>query len=73
MLGQGLTLPEIREQMKQVAEGIKSARAVVTVAVRNGVEMPISEAVAGVLEERLKVKDLASMLLSRDLKAEVRS
>ena len=73
MLGQGLTLPEIREQMKQVAEGIKSARAVVTVAARNGVEMPISEAVAGVLEERLKVKDLASMLLSRDLKAEVRS
>ena len=73
MLGQGLTIPEIREQMKQVAEGIKSARAVVTVAARNGVEIPISEAVAGVLEERLKVKDLASMLLSRDLKAEVRS
>lgn len=72
MLGQGKTLPQIQSEMKQVAEGIKSAKAVTHVARSNGVEMPICEAVVRVLEEELVVKDMATLLLSRDLKAEVR-
>ncbi len=72
MLGQGKTLTQIQEEMKQVAEGIKSAKAVTHVARSNGVEMPICEAVVRVLEEQLVVKDMATLLLSRDLKAEVR-
>ncbi|MFC0582668.1 NAD(P)H-dependent glycerol-3-phosphate dehydrogenase [Micrococcoides hystricis] len=72
MLGQGKTVLEIQTEMKQVAEGMKSAKAVTQVARSNGVEMPICEAVVRVLEDRLVVKDMANLLLSRDLKAEVR-
>lgn len=70
LLGQGLTTAEVSEQMSQTAEGIKSVSAVVDLARRIGVEMPISEAVNAVVNGQLDVRSIAGLLLARDLKPE---
>lgn len=70
MLGEGLTLDEVNNRMTQTAEGIKSGRAVSDLARKMGVEMPITNAVVGVLEGKLTVDDLGPLLLARELKSE---
>lgn len=70
LLGQGLTLTQVQEEMTQTAEGIKTAPAVLDLARQHGVEMPITEAVVAVLEDRVAVVDMAPMLLGRKLRSE---
>lgn len=70
LLGLGKTLAEVQEEMTQTAEGIKSAPAVLELARRHGVEMPITEAVVAILHERISVDELAPLLLGRELKSE---
>ena len=69
-LGQGQTLDEILGSRKAVTEGVHSAGAVVALAKRNGVEMPICEAVDNVLKGRLSVDEAVEALLSRPLRPE---
>ncbi|MDO5492343.1 MAG: NAD(P)H-dependent glycerol-3-phosphate dehydrogenase [Nesterenkonia sp.] len=70
LLGTGLSAEETSREMTQTAEGMKSASAVVELAQRHGVEMPIAEAVVAVLDGALPVERLATLLLARDLKSE---
>ena len=70
LLGSGLTLAQVQDAMTQTAEGIKSAPAVLELARRHGVDMPITEAVVGVLRNDIPVQELAPRLLDRDLKSE---
>lgn len=70
LLGTGLTAEQTAQEMTQTAEGMKSASAVVDLARRHGVEMPIAEAVVAVLDGALPVERLAKLLLARDLKSE---
>ncbi|MDO4918522.1 NAD(P)H-dependent glycerol-3-phosphate dehydrogenase [Kocuria sp.] len=70
LLGAGLTLEQVRDAMTQTAEGITSAPAVLELARRNGVDMPITEAVVGVLRNDIPVHELAPRLLGRDLTSE---
>lgn len=70
MLGEGLTLDEVNNRMTQTAEGIKSGRAVSDLAAKIGVDMPITNAVVGVLEGKLTVDELGPLLLARQLKSE---
>ena len=49
-LGRGRTLDEIMAEMRMVAEGVKTARPLLELAAAHGVEMPIGEQVAAVLE-----------------------
>ncbi|XKH54548.1 NAD(P)-dependent glycerol-3-phosphate dehydrogenase [Citricoccus nitrophenolicus] len=72
-LGQGLSVEEATARLKQTAEGMKSVSAVVDLARRHGVEMPISEAMNAVIAGALDVDTLAGLLLARDLKPEGRS
>jgi glycerol-3-phosphate dehydrogenase (NAD(P)+) len=53
-----------------VAEGISNARSIVRLAVRYGVEMPISSAVYRILYEAAPPGAMVEELLSRELKAE---
>ncbi|MFE5923592.1 NAD(P)H-dependent glycerol-3-phosphate dehydrogenase [Streptomyces sp. NPDC056468] len=69
-LGQGMTVEEATVATKQTAEGVKSCRAILELARRNGVEMPYTEVVAAVLDGRLTVEDVASDLMSRTSKPE---
>ena len=70
LLGQGLYLDEVNDRMSQTAEGIKSGRAVLDLAIRNNVEVPITEAVVMVLEGTLSVENMGARLLGRELKSE---
>ncbi len=69
-LGKGKTLDEITSQMNEVAEGIKTTRAVTRLAERAGIEMPITSAIDGVLYEGKSVSDAVTELMSRPLKQE---
>lgn len=72
LLGQGLDVAATTAQLKQTAEGMKSVSAVVDLARRHDVEMPISEAINAVITGTLGVDTLAGLLLARDLKPEGR-
>lgn len=70
-LGKGLTLPEIMEGMTEVAEGVKTARAVHLLAQRLGVDMPIVAAVYKILYEGLAPREAIKKLMTRELKDEL--
>jgi glycerol-3-phosphate dehydrogenase (NAD(P)+) len=69
-LGSGKTLRELLAPGKPLAEGAATAPALVARGRRHGVELPIAEAVADVLAEKLDLKGAAERLLSRPLTAE---
>jgi len=69
-LGQGKTLSEILDEMEMVAEGIKTARSAMALAVKMEVEMPILEQIYQVLYKDKPCKDAVQALLARDLKEE---
>lgn len=69
-LASGKGLDEITEDMRMVAEGVKSTRGVLGLADRNGVEMPIAAHVGHVLYDGLDPKDAVLSLMTRDAKAE---
>lgn len=71
-LGAGQTLEEALAGKLTVAEGVASAPAVRDLARRHGVEMPICEAVAGILAGEHSVEAAIMGLLSRPLKSETR-
>ncbi len=69
-LARGRALREILEGLGHVAEGVRSAKEVSRLAAARGVEMPVTDAVKAVLEERLTPAAAVELLLSRDLKME---
>ena len=71
LLGQGKTLAQIREEMDQVAEGIKTAVSVEHLAKRMGIEMPLCHAVYAVLYESKDARQAVIELMTRELKDEL--
>jgi glycerol-3-phosphate dehydrogenase (NAD(P)+) len=69
-LGQGRPVAEVLAGMKQVAEGVRTARSVHDLAARLAVELPIHEAVYRILYEGLPVKQAMAQLAGRELKSE---
>lgn len=72
LLGESLSVEEVTAELTQVAEGMKSAGAVLDLGRGLGVDMPICEAVVAVLEGKLSVQNIASLLLARERKAELK-
>ncbi|HZQ26302.1 MAG TPA: NAD(P)H-dependent glycerol-3-phosphate dehydrogenase [Acidimicrobiales bacterium] len=70
-LGKGRSIEEIVAEMKMVAEGVKTSRAVLDLAARVGVEMPIAEQVVAVLYEGKKAADVIPSLMRREAKPEL--
>lgn len=70
-LGLGLPIEEVVSSMTMVAEGVASAPAVLELAARHGVEMPICGVVSDVLDGRLAPSDAVSKLMSRDAVGEL--
>src|SRR5207253_4748889 len=70
-LGLGRSIDEIVTEMKMVAEGVKTTRAVVDLARQVGVEMPIAEEVAGVLYEGKAAADVVASLMQRETGTEL--
>ena len=69
-LGRGRTLDEIIADMRMVAEGVKTARPLLELATARGVEMPIGEQVAAVLEGATSPSKAILTLMSRSAKPE---
>ncbi len=71
LLGKGRTLAQIREEMDQVAEGIKTAVSVEHLSRRLGIEMPLCHEVHAILYEGKDAKAAVIDLMNRDLKDEI--
>lgn len=69
-LGRGQTLQEVLAGMKQVAEGVRTARSVHDLAHKLSVEMPLHDAIYRILYENLPPKAALASLTSRELKSE---
>lgn len=70
-LGRGRKLKEIVENMRMVAEGVKTCSAVVKLAERYNVDMPVSKAVYEILYNDLSPETALKELMSRSLKKEM--
>ena len=70
-LGKGRALDEILASTPMVAEGVATAPAVLELARRAGVEMPISETVAAVLAGQLSPAESVTHLMQRGAKSEL--
>jgi glycerol-3-phosphate dehydrogenase (NAD(P)+) len=70
LIARGRSVPSAAAEIGQVVEGVAAARAVVNVASRVGVEMPIAEQVALVLYEGRPMREAVRALMSRELRAE---
>lgn len=69
-LGQGRKLAHVLAERRSVTEGVATAPAVVTLAERHVIDMPIARAVAGILAEAISVDDAIEGLLNRPFKVE---
>lgn len=69
-LAHGRKLEEIVHSMKMVAEGIKTTNAVVGLARRHAIEMPISEQMFQMLNFGVSPRDAIQRLMERSLKGE---
>ena len=69
-LAQGKTWAEIRESMDNVAEGVNTTNAALTMAADLNVEMPITETTYRVLFEGLSPRDAVAELMERPPRAE---
>jgi glycerol-3-phosphate dehydrogenase (NAD(P)+) len=69
-LGQGKTLAELDKPGHALAEGVETAPALVRRAKAEGIELPIAEAVAAVLDGSLPLGEAVLRLMSRPLKPE---
>ncbi|MBX3324438.1 MAG: NAD(P)H-dependent glycerol-3-phosphate dehydrogenase [Nitrospira sp.] len=69
-LGKGERLETIVNGMQAVAEGIRTARAALTLALRHHVEMPIIQEINAVLYENKSCRKAVSDLMERDAKLE---
>ncbi|WP_425555601.1 NAD(P)H-dependent glycerol-3-phosphate dehydrogenase [Kitasatospora kazusensis] len=71
-LGRGMSLAETIAATKQTAEGVKSCESVLDLARRNGVDMPIVEAVVDVVHNGRPTQEALAALMARSAKPERR-
>ncbi len=69
-LASGQSIEAAQQSIGQVVEGVLAARAVLEVATRNGVEMPICEQLYRVVHDGVAPKEAVKELMSRALKPE---
>lgn len=69
-LGDGRPLADILAERKSVSEGVATSAAVVAMAARVHVEMPVCEAVAALVAGRRTMDEIISTLLARPVRSE---
>ncbi len=69
-IGRGRSLEEVEEEMRMVAEGVKTTNSAKALAERHGVEMPITAAVYNILFNHLRPEDAVYELMTRAAKRE---
>lgn len=71
-LGRGRTLAEVLANMNEVAEGVRTTRAIKRIADAGKIEMPITSEIDAVLYDGKKVDDAVRELMRRPLRDELR-
>ena len=71
MLGKGLTLEKVLDEMGMVVEGVRTTKAAYQLAKKQQVDMPITEALYSVLFENIKPKEAVDILMHRTKKHEL--
>ena len=71
LLGQGLSLEKILNELGMVAEGVYTAVAAVQMAKKYSIDMPVAQAVYSVLYEGGSAADEAKKLMRREPKTEI--
>lgn len=71
LIGQGVSVDEAVKQVGMVVEGINALPAVMTLAEKYNVEMPIVKAAWQVVKEGVSPKDVVQQLMGRDKKPEL--
>ena len=64
-IGRGKTVEEVVSEMNMVAEGVKSTKGILSIAHREGIEMPIAEQVGRVLYEGATADEILGNLMGR--------
>lgn len=70
-LGKGRSLDEILTEMKQVAEGVKTAKSAKALSARVGVELPICDQIYRIAYEGASPRDAVATLMGRSHKSEL--
>jgi glycerol-3-phosphate dehydrogenase (NAD(P)+) len=70
VIGRTGSMGEARKQMAKTVEGVASSSAVVEIAHRVGIEVPVIEAVADIVNEKLSPTDALQRLMEITTKAE---
>ncbi len=70
LLGQGLTVKMALEQIGQVVEGVKTTERVQRLRAHHNVDMPITQCVDEVLQEKISIKQALQQLMARPLRFE---
>ena len=71
LLGKGMNLDQVLEEMGMVVEGVRTVQAAHQFAKEQGVEMPITQGIFQVLFEDKKPKDVVDELMSRNKRQEM--
>jgi len=69
-LGRGQTFDQVLDETRQIAEGVKSCRSVLDLGEREGVDMPITEAVVQICHEGASAASIVRAMMTRQAKAE---
>ncbi|CAM3794665.1 NAD(P)H-dependent glycerol-3-phosphate dehydrogenase [Nocardiopsis rhodophaea] len=69
-LGSGMTVEEVVAATRQTAEGVKSSESILALGRANGVEMPITEAVVGMMHHDLSPAEALQAFMARSTKPE---
>lgn len=70
-LGRGREVADVIDEMRMVAEGVKTSKVVVELGQEHGVDLPIATAVHAVVHEGVSARDAYRRLLGRDQRAEM--
>lgn len=71
-LGQGKSISQAKQEIGQVVEGIGTTEEVMRLAKQHQVEMPITEHIWQIINDKLSIKQALESLMARELKPEFR-
>jgi glycerol-3-phosphate dehydrogenase (NAD(P)+) len=70
MIGEGMKPSEATEKVGMVVEGMFTTEAAYELAKREGVEMPITEGIYAIINDKIDARDAVNMLMTREKKSE---
>lgn len=71
MIGEGMNPKDATEKVGMVVEGMFTTEAAYELAQREGIEMPITEGIYAVINDKIDARDAVNQLMTRDRKSEI--